>query len=148
MAPPKHSKITIDRTSEPPLVFEGFAIAAAKSPSYRRHLVNPTHKTHWFECEVYETAGGKYVVAIHFRFSGDLYRERQFDEAWVYDSTEGVLDYLDNLDFAGLSNGYPALDKWADRQAALNASLRDDADLMIEDIEAQLNKLREPEVVK
>jgi hypothetical protein len=79
-------KITITRTGNRPLSFEGKLIADSDSQNMRGG------SSRWHELALYELANGKYVVHVKFRtqWQGELPR----DDAEIRDTIERIADYL------------------------------------------------------
>ena len=109
--------ITLDRTGQAPLRFEGELLAESDG----RIAAGRDHNR-WHAIRIFRTAGGAYVVAVGYRtqWRGEL------DHDWV-EAREAPADLADALryyDPEGHVLGYPPGEQYAEKQAWLRADLR------------------------
>lgn len=149
--PPKDPATTLadyslPRTGLADIQFSGFKLAFARSPAYRRFEQNPDMKAHWFECAVYKTKGGTFVLAIAYRWSGKkIFRESAQDIVSTHKTESELVVALREFTATECVNGYPEGEHWAKKQEALMNSIEEDFAMLIEIVESQLGKYREPE---
>lgn len=141
-------EFTLPRTGWPTVVLTGRRLASAQSPGYRKHEESPRARCMWFTADVYETAKGKYVLALSFRYSGKLSRESEQDIVEVWSTLEDVCDFLESFDPMICVTGYPPGDYWVPKQALLAESIKEDFDILVERVEDALAKLSEPERIE
>lgn len=139
--------ITLNRTGERPLSFDGKLIASGRSPQYFKTLLEHQRRNRWFECYVYETTGGKLVVNVLYRFTGRLFREVPMDLAEVVETVDDVLGFLDEINVDDYVTGYPPFDEYAEKQDHLLESATADYGFLLSDITDQLCSILTPEVV-
>ena len=109
--------ITIQRTGQRPLTFDGTLLAEADSQSHDGPLQN-----RWHEAAVYQTTGGKYVVQICYRTKWQ--GEHDHDDALAFATKEEAATLLEEYIFPNLGTiGYPAHGSYQDKQARLLAEL-------------------------
>jgi hypothetical protein len=134
---------TLTRTGLPNATFRGELQAAARSPAHQLTAETPTARNRWYEAAVYRTQGGFYVMHLRYRFSGKLHREREFDAMVTVDRVEDLFASFDDpLEFVA---GYPVGDRWREQQEILEISVREDFDMLKEQIIDQLAKLEPAE---
>lgn len=131
---------SLKRTGLSNLEFTGEQIAESKSPAHRRHLNKPESNNHWFEAAIYRTKGGKIVTELAYRWAGKLNRETEQDIVSVFDTVESAMESLGEFDPETCVTGFPPGDHWAKKQADLLASINEDFDILVEQIEDQLAK--------
>jgi hypothetical protein len=110
--------LTVRRSGQAPLRFEGALLTQASSHHHGTPLEN-----RWHEIEVHEIEGGRrYVVTIRYR---TLWQgESDHDEAHVADTPADVTRLLTGYDPLAHVIGYPADDSYAEKQRRLSAAIR------------------------
>ena len=139
--------ITLNRTGERPLSFEGTLIASGRSPQYFKNLLDHQGRNRWFEVYVWKVRGGKFVVNVLYRFTGRLFREVPMDLAEVVESAEDAIGFLDEINVEDYVTGYPPYDEYAEKQDHLLESAVADYGFLLASIQDQLCSLLAPEVV-
>jgi hypothetical protein len=119
--------ITVPRTGDLPLAFEGQVIASAGS-----RLVRGQERNRWHEIELYRTAGGKFVAAIHCRtiWQG----EQDHDCAAVLDGPPGIAEYLRTWIPASVIRGYPPGVGYEEKQQRMLATVEADYQSLISEV--------------
>jgi len=109
--------ITIPRTGDRPLQFDGDLIAEATS----RQQQGPC-QSRWYELALYRTASGKYVVAIGYRtqWQGELPR----DEAHVESTLAGAVEALKSTIPELPLHAFPAGGQFDAKRAHVEAAVR------------------------
>ena len=153
--PPKPDPATtladysLPRTGLANVQFSGYKLAFARSPAYRRFEQNPDMKAHWFECAVYKTKGGTFVLAIAYRWSGKkIFRESNQDIVSTHKTEDELVEALRAVTATEYVNGYPEGEHWVKKQEALMNSIEEDFAMLVEIVESQLGKYRQPEVIE
>jgi len=137
---------TIPRSSQSSLTFEGEQIAAQKSPAHRRAEKKATCT--WFECEVFRTKGGKFVVHVGYRWQGKLTREINSDHARVFDELIEAMEYLDDFDPLECITGFPSGERYEKQQQELESDVSTDWNLLVDMVENEIAEKSKPEVVE
>jgi len=110
--------ITLTRTGQSPLVFDGELVAAASS-----HHGGGQQHNRWHEAAIYRTSAGTYVVAVEYctQWQGEQGRH------WAVPATDGRAVETILLEIGAESQslpiGYPIGEAYADRQARMLADL-------------------------
>lgn len=110
-------QFTVRRDGDAPLKFCGTILAEGDSAQR-----NGQDSTRWHETTIYQTVGGKYVVAIAFRtrWKG----EGDVELASVCDSPKGVILALREYDPVPAGIGFPPGEQFEAKQQRLLADLR------------------------
>jgi chromosome condensin MukBEF MukE localization factor len=98
----------------------------------------PGVKAHWFECNVYETEGKRFVVHLAYRWAGRIYRETNQDYVDDFATLQEISGHLDTFVARDCVVGFPEGDYWAEKQAALLAQVDSDFDALAEEVESGL----------
>lgn len=106
----------LQRTGLPQLCFCGVQIAESRG----RHQWERSH-ARWYDLRVYRTSGGKFVVASEYHTN---HREPEFVYAVVVPNVNGVVEQLLAYDPVLSVRGYPAGERYAERQARLLDNVR------------------------
>jgi len=139
----------LPRTGQRNLQFTGTLIASARSPSADLHEREPRRKAKWFTCNLYQTAGGKWVLSISYRWCGKLANETERDLVEVFDHPQQAIEWADGLDpMVEFVTGFPPDPYWAERQETLTVKVNEDFGIMVERLEDALAKQQEPERVE
>ena len=110
-------KMTVSRTGQRSLSFDGESLAQANSKDHAGKQRN-----RWHEIGVWQTATGKFVVSVayHTQWEG----EADFDDALCFDTKDQVATLLEEYIFPNLGSiGYPPGPIYADRQGRMMAEL-------------------------
>lgn len=125
--PDNGGNYTLRRTGQRPLAFQGelLAQASGKWQLHREH-------NRWHEIQVYETAGGKYIVAIAYRTIWEGEADHSYAE--VCDEPTKVADVLREYDPIKFVVGYPAGSAYAERQARLIQDIQLRYDTLVSEV--------------
>jgi hypothetical protein len=113
----KMEEMTLERTGQRPLAFEGEEITSASS-----RIVAGKECHRWHQVNVYKTKGGKVVVAVAYRtcWKGEL----EYQDAVVLDGVDEAATFMENYIPPNTGTvGYPPVPQFAERQARLLADL-------------------------
>lgn len=118
---------TLRRTGERPLRFQGERIAeAGGSHQFGRD------QNRWHDIAVYLTSGGKFVVHVEYctRWQG----EADHSHVEICDQPDAVAAVLRNYNPLELVAGFPADDRYAERQARLFRDIRLRYDSLVSEV--------------
>ena len=108
--------ITLERTGNRPLEFDGSEIATIRT----RYAGGRDHNR-WYEVTLYETNGGKYVIAITY---GTIWEgESENYMAQVFDTIKDVTEQLRNYDPCSFILNMPNAPQFNDKQGRIRAEL-------------------------
>lgn len=107
-------KFNIQRTGDLPLTFTGEKLAEADTQEFG----GKAQTERYFSGEVYETTGGRHVIAVtyHTTWKGEAPHQ---DAVIVYPEPESIREALEDLDPVQHVAGFPPGEKYAARQANL-----------------------------
>lgn len=110
-------KHTIKRTGLPPVVFYGKEIASANN-----HIGPNGPRNRWFQVEIYQTKGGRYVAS--FFYYTQWQGESDHVTANSFDTASEVIDWLRLKDDDGLLGevGQEAVEEAAENDPAFAAA--------------------------
>jgi hypothetical protein len=109
--------ITMRRTGQPPLTFQGELIAEADGHSHTGPGQN-----RWHELALYRTAGGAYVVQVAWRSRYE--HESDDDQARLCPDARAVADLLRSYDPTQFVQGFPSGERNTERQRRLLLDIR------------------------
>lgn len=119
--------ITLPRTGDSPLRFQGELLAEAGGPRFNGQDINRFHVL-----QIYRSDGGRFVVAIEFvsRWQG----EAGANEAHVCRSGDDVRRVLREYEPIGDRVGFPDKPEFADRQRRLTTAIREQYDACVSEL--------------
>lgn len=108
--------ITLPRTGDRPLQFEGDEIASADS-----RMISGQQANRWHELALYSTESGKYVISVGYRtqWQGEL----NHDSAIICVDPEAVTEELKRVNPLAHFVGFPSGGQYAEKQARLERDI-------------------------
>lgn len=108
--------ITLPRTGDRPLQFEGEEIASADS-----RMISGKQANRWHELALYSTESGKYVISVGYRtqWQGELGN----DTAIICASPEAVTEELRGVDPLAHVVGFPPGAQYAEKRTRLERDI-------------------------